>query len=92
MSSYNITAYPGLSLHGQIFGAKMLRDEDESNKQELDVHVYSGDYFVTLATELDKISQEIQSDNPNEHLRLQQLIDDLLYMQHKYKIAKKSKK
>lgn len=55
-------------------------ERTESRKQELQAYVKSGEYFTTLATLLDGIS---------EHPELQQIVNDLMYLQQHYQIIKK---
>jgi hypothetical protein len=56
---------------------------------EADALVASGDYFVTLATALDQISQFLTERDQPEHLQLEHDINDLLYLQRNYRINKK---
>lgn len=49
-------------------------------RKELDVYIKSGEYFTTLATVLDGIS---------DHPELQQIVHDLMYLQQNYEILKK---
>lgn len=51
-----------------------------SHNTYLDVHIKSGEYFSTLATTLDGIS---------DHPELQQIVRDLMYLQQYYRIVKK---
>jgi len=88
------TAY-ALNLHDTTLAhwfqrPKFLRDVDRRTRRAtLDVHVRSGDYFVTLATVLDLMSQELPGYVKINQETLQTLVDDLLYLQQNYVIAKK---
>ncbi|HEX4662332.1 MAG TPA: hypothetical protein VH144_01825 [Candidatus Saccharimonadales bacterium] len=82
--TYQTSNFQGLLDHGwqrQMF----VRDMLEDRRTELAAQVRSGDYFITLATNLERICQKM-SDNP-ERAGLQNLIADLLYLQVKYKIS-----
>jgi hypothetical protein len=52
----------------------------EGRKHDLQIYVKSGEYFTTLATTLDGIS---------DHPELQQIVHDLMYLQQHYRIVKK---
>lgn len=52
----------------------------EGRSHDLQIYVKSGEYFSTLATILDGIS---------EHPELQQIVHDLMYLQQHYKIVKR---
>jgi hypothetical protein len=79
--NYHTSGFQGLLNHGwqpQMF----VRDEREERRSQLEAQVRSGDYFITLATNLEQISKRLQ-DNP-ERASLQTIITDLLYLQTKY--------
>lgn len=59
------------------------------NLNETDVLVRSDQYFATLATRLDSISQRLKKSDGAEHDHLQKIVDELLYLQGYYKIKKK---
>ena len=67
-----------------------------SKKQQLRFHIQSDDYFATLATILDLIKQDsekaIKIMNKIHHItqdQLENLKNDLLFLQKNYKIVKK---
>lgn len=64
----------------------LLRDGENTQKKDIDVQIKSGEYFVTLATELDQISWEVDLKGARQ---LQDLVDELLYIQRRYKITEK---
>jgi len=68
-----------------------FHDHDSSlfNKGELLAQIASDDYFAMLATSLDEISQRLEVAQHNDYVILEKLINDLLYLQHNYKITKK---
>jgi hypothetical protein len=55
----------------------------------LAVRIRSGEYFATLATQLDAISDTLADDNEAERVNLQKLADELLKLQKQYKITPK---
>ena len=89
MSNYTLSAFRGVLSHASA-SAKYIEDADEQfNTQDLKAHVKSGDYFSLLATKLDEISQAINDCGPEQTIVLQQLIDNLLYLQKYYHIVPK---
>lgn len=56
---------------------------------QADVLVRSKDYFVTLATKLDKISLELKPRQRLQKDALQQIVEELLYLQNHYTIKKR---
>jgi len=72
-------------------------DYDEVNEYEtrefnvIDAMAASGDYFVTLATRLDKVAQGLVQDSP-EQIEIEHLVKTLFYMQDHYRLVHKSKK
>ena len=48
----------------------------------------SGDYFMTLATELDKLAQGLATADAPEAPELERLISELLYIDKNYKLTK----
>ncbi len=58
-------------------------DMTQSHQLELRVYIKSGEYFSTLATILDEIS---------DHPELQQIVHDLIYLQQHYIITEKHQK
>jgi hypothetical protein len=91
-ATYTLTPHDITFQHGPI-GCR-LHDHDNPHQGRLDrlaadALVASGDYFGTLATSLDSISQELAAyDEPN-HIKLERLINTLLYLEQTYKITKK---
>lgn len=82
--SYRTSGFQGLLNHSwqpQMF----VRDAREERRSQLEAQVRSGDYFITLATALERISQQLT--DSAERASLQSLVTDLLYMQVKYKIT-----
>jgi len=68
----------------------LLHDGSDTRElEDLIVHVRSGDYFITLATLLDSISDELTVENRAEAAVLQQLIQNLIYLDKTYKLIKK---
>lgn len=59
---------------------------------EADVLIRSGQYFATLATNLDKLSDQLKKGNEVQERHLQNIIDELLFVQQHYRIQKKQKK
>lgn len=85
---YKFTSMHGLSLHDDM-RVWLLHDSNDSNINT-DAHVRSGDYFSTLATILDDLTEKLPT-NSDEVLRLERCVRDLLYVDSKYKIVAKQK-
>lgn len=64
-----------------------IGDYGKIDVDQLVVHVRSGDYFVTLATAIDLIRQELNSRDASVIVALEEIIDELLYLQQNYKIT-----
>ncbi|HTE22845.1 MAG TPA: hypothetical protein VK674_07475 [Candidatus Limnocylindria bacterium] len=67
----------------------LLRDSDDSDKQDLAAFIRSGDYFAMLATRLDAISDNLHVENEAEAAILQHIVDNLMYLDRAYKLIKK---
>jgi len=65
-----------------------MADQREFN--QADALAASGDYFVTLATKLDMISQSLPRDSA-EQIEIENLIQTLFYLQKHYKLVAKHK-
>ncbi len=87
MSNYTLASNDILSWHGlgRIF---KVRDGETDEHELLRAQIASGDYFITLATQLDQISQTIQQAHPAEYTTLEQVITDLIHLQNNYTISK----
>jgi hypothetical protein len=68
---------------------QLLRDSDGSDDQQLAAFIRSGDYFAMLATRLDAISDNLHPDNEAEAAILQHIVNNLLYLDRFYQLAKK---
>lgn len=64
--------------------------DDTDEYQLADAQVASGDYFATLATELDKLAQVLPS-NSGEQIVVEEMVDTLLYLDKHYKIVRRSR-
>lgn len=57
----------------------------------IDAMAASGDYFITLATRLDKLSQGLSQDSA-EQIEIEHLVQTLFYMQEHYELVAKYKR
>lgn len=84
MKSYDITDCIIVTNHNPFMESKseLVCEGRHRNSRHLDIDasVKSGEYFLTLATILDNIS---------DHPELQQITRDLLYLQRYYKIIRR---
>ena len=85
------TPYIIPTLAGLFGRAPLARDAEIPARlldaTELDAMARSGDYFVTLAAQLDELSRT--TDDYEVKLRLENLASDLLYLQDNYNVTKK---
>lgn len=90
-STYTLTlADPALGTAEAFTGWVRDRNDDLEQCLQADALVASGDYFMTLATELDKLAQVLPS-NSGEQILVEELVDTLLYLDKNYAIARKSR-
>lgn len=85
---------PTLLVHDDSTLPAWLGDYDEGPGREFtlaDALAASGDYFVTLATRLDKLAQGMPRDSA-EQIELEHLVKTLLYLQDYYDIVAKYKR
>lgn len=91
--TYSIPTIGGLLEH---FPARswFVRDADDID-EDIDTEMlwaaraHSGDYFMTLATELDKLAQSMTRGNDQEAAQLERLVSELLYFNQNYSVIKK---
>jgi len=85
---YSVTDH-GLTIHDYADNFADMGSSKESQHLDSDALVASGDYFVTLATSLDHLSQGLAKRKQPEHVALERTINELLYLQRNYQIIKK---
>lgn len=79
-----------------IFAARCVFDLSDSRKSEVAWHVHSDDYFATLATIIGLMHQLVKDDqctkfNSQKALSVMQNIqEELVYLQNQYVIQKRS--
>jgi hypothetical protein len=83
---YLPTGFTGILSHGWQ-RPKVARDGSEAG-QELEALVRSGDYFVTVATELDSLGRE--TTDYGVKIGLENVVSDLIHLQDNYTIIKKN--
>lgn len=91
------TAYatrPSFSLlsHWGMRRSLMVGDYIAVDTDKVDVQIKSGDYFVTLATSLELISQRLETEHNDVAKNIEQAVNELLYLQSGYKVVKKTDK
>lgn len=90
-STYQLSSFTGLAGVG-LTRVTLVRDGvSESGTtvpiSQTDALVQSGDYFVTLATKLDKLG--LASTERETRMQLEDVVSDLLYLQDHYQITVK---
>jgi len=76
-------------LTNELFLADVNKYVEADNITETDALVRSGQYFATLATKLDRLSDQLKKGNEVQAHHLQEIIDELLFIQQRYSIKKK---
>lgn len=73
------------------FGGLVIYDKDEDFPREKNIkfHIKSDDYFGTLATVIDLITQEKEKIEKRQNKVLKEIKNDLVYLHRRYKIVKK---
>lgn len=66
--------------------------ENLTNLTEADILIRSGQYFTTLASKLDGLSDQLKKGDEIQKHHLQTIINELLFLQQYYKIKKKERK
>jgi hypothetical protein len=97
-ATYTFATKPLFMGHSQVSELPLwFGDYEETDDMEIrefnviDAMAASGDYFVTLATRLDKVAQGLMQDS-SEQIELEHLIKTMFYMQDHYRLVHKRKK
>lgn len=91
---YQMTPLLGVISHYKAT-VPMVRDGvdkmwwDQERQLQISTQVRSGDYFATLATKLDELSEHLQKTDEATAYDLEILVADLLHLQRNYIISKK---
>jgi hypothetical protein len=78
--------FPGLQ---PVVRDAAAANNDDVSEWLIRARVRSGDYFVTLATELDKIAQSLSGVRAPEAPELERVVSELLYINDSYTLTKK---
>lgn len=81
---YYLSGFTGIAAH-KLWKNPLARDI-EIEVIELDAQALSGDYFVTLASQLDALNRN--SNDYETKLVLENIVSDLIYLQDHYRITK----
>jgi hypothetical protein len=68
----------------------LVRDADEEADMLREARIRSGDYLMTVATELDQLAQSLAKLKAPEAHELERLVAELLYVERNYTIVKRS--
>lgn len=88
-TAYTLTSGDALLSHFFPQGVLTLHDGLLFKNPRIDADARSGDFFTTLATRLENLSQDIAAKNPAAAQILDILVNDLEYMQSHYLISPK---
>lgn|GEM_PF-2219207 len=98
MATYQLALEPNILRHDLIrevlplFGDYDDQDIVDTRKFNVfDAMAASGDWFVTVATRLDKLAQGLPQDSA-EQIELEHLVTMMFYLQDHYNVTYKSKK
>lgn len=88
-SAYKLPFSDGVTSHFST--AQFFVRDAESNDIEmhLQARVRSGDYFMTVATELERIVQELPHSDMAQAAELERIITELLILSKRYTVIKK---
>lgn len=87
--TYKLPLNIGLTRHGELQTPLLgdwNMDSRLTQREEVDVQVRSGDYFVTLATVLDGLIGSV--DSYMVRSELEDIVSSLIYLQDNYTITK----
>jgi len=87
-ATYSLPTFTGLWHHGGASSA-LLRDQADMGDElvyPLEAKVRSGDYFVTLAMELDSLGK--MTEDARLKGALEDIVSDLIHLQDNYTIVK----
>jgi hypothetical protein len=93
IASYAIPAGPAILDHGLSLPwwlGDYAAEDEARDFNIIDAMAASGDYFITLATRLDKLAQGLPADS-SEQIELEHLVKTLFYMQEHYDLVAKYK-
>lgn len=68
-----------------------VHDSDDDTDLLRQARIRSGDYLMTLSTELDKIAQSLTNVNAPEAAELERIVAELIYIEKNYSLAPNSK-
>lgn len=82
-----LSHFPGslLLFQDEVSGG---RDETEVAKLLIRARINSGDYFITLVTELEQVADSLTPEAPAA-VELQRIIAELVYLHDNYSLTKK---
>lgn len=83
-ATYTLPSFTGILAHGWR-RPRLVKDEAVP-RRDLEALVRSGDYFVTIATELDQIGRDTA--DYEVKIQLENLVSDLIHLQDNYVITK----
>jgi hypothetical protein len=84
--SYALAIGLGDIMVGQFQVPLIFRDSDPQLERES--RIRSGNYFATVAVELENLAE--QTNNDSVSAKIEQLVDELLYAQERYEVIKKA--
>lgn len=91
MTKYGLSARDRILPHGKHVDRLLHDISDHPRSKQIEALVASGDCFITLATDLDNLTEPQKADaaKPNYYAEVEKLITTLLYLQQHYKIIRK---
>lgn len=86
-TTYQVKAAAGVLSHFPAMNF-FVRDTDETDLLR-EARIRSGDYLMTLSTELEQIAQNLAAVKAPEAPELEKIVAELLYIERNYKLAKR---
>lgn len=87
-ATYHISAPTGLLNHFWTTPA-FVRDKAEDDEMLRQARIRSGDYLMTLATELERVAQSLTEIKAPEAPELERIVSELLYLDRNYRIVER---
>ncbi len=88
MTRYTLRAHRQLTNHFSS-PISLIHDHEPERESELDFHAQADDYFVTLATIINLLREQLLSNADRHNKIMERTIKDLIYLQKHYRLTKK---
>lgn len=87
--TYTISRHTGILSHFLPHRVTLVRDEAEDAEMLRRARIKSGDYLMTLATELERVADSLAASQAPEAPELQRIVSELLYLERNYEVTER---